>query len=332
MKKNRHYPILLVAFLLVSLSIKSVAQDFKGYQWETLKCNGEPVARHEAAFIKANGKFYLMGGRRIQEVSIFNPETNTWTHGAKPPIELHHFQGFSYKGDIYVAGAMTGKYPHETSLPNMYIYKPLTNSWVQGPAMPAGRLRGSTGSVVYKNKLYIACGIINGHWDGHVKWFDCYDFKTRKWEKLPDAPHYRDHFNAVLCHDKMYLVGGRVTSGSIGKVFELTVPEVDVFDFKTGQWSTLDKPVPTQRAGCTAICIGHKIIFTGGESADQHLAHKEVECLDTKTGDWSELPSLNTGRHGTQLIWYKKKLYIASGNATMGGGNEIKSIECFSKN
>ena len=307
------------------------AQSFKDYSWETLKCVGEPVARHEAAFIEADGKFYLMGGRRIQEVSIFNPKTNTWTSGAKPPIELHHFEGFSYKGNIYAVGVQSGKYPREKSLSETYMYSPKSDTWTVGFNMPTDRVRGSTSANVYKDKLYIAGGIIDGHWDGHVKWFDCYDFKTGKWEILPDVPRSRDHACSVICNDKLYLLGGRVTSGSIKKVFDLTVAEVDVYDFKTRTWSTLDKPVPTQRAGCTAICIKDKILFTSGESIDQKLAHNEVECLNTKTGEWTELPSLNTGRHGTQLIWYKKKLYIASGCGQMGGNPELSSIECFSK-
>lgn len=324
--------VVYAIFIVITLFGFDVsAQSFKGYQWETLECKGEPVARHEAAFIEANGNFYLMGGRRIQEVSIFNPETNTWESGAKPPIELHHFEGFSYKGEIYAVGVQTGGYPHETSLSETYIYKPDTDSWERSFDMPKDRVRASTSTRVYKDKLYMACGIIYGHWEGHVKWFDCYDFKTGKWTVLPDAPHYRDHACSVICNDKMYLLGGRVTSGSIGKVFELTVPEIDVYDFKTGEWSTLSESVPTQRAGCTAICIGNKIIFTGGESSDQKEAHNEVECLDTKTDKWSVLPSLNTGRHGTQLIWYKKKLYIASGCGNMGGSPELQSIECFSK-
>ena len=331
MKRITKYIFFIAILSLLLSGVNANGQSFKGYQWETLSCNGEPAPRHEAAFIETGGKLYLMGGRRIQEVSIFDPKTNTWTSGAKPPIELHHFEGFSYKGDIYAVGVQSGKYPHENSLPQTFIYKPKSDTWVNGFEMPKGRVRGSTSANVYKGKLYIACGIINGHWNGHEKWFDCYDFKSGKWEVLPDAPRYRDHACSVICNDKLYLLGGRVTSGSIGKVFELTVPEIDVFDFKTQKWSTMDSPVPTQRAGCTAICIGDKILFTGGESADQKLAHKEVECLNTKTGKWSNLPSLNTGRHGTQLIWLNKKIYIASGNATKGGGHELKSIECFSK-
>jgi hypothetical protein len=331
MKNNLKLSLFYTSLFLILLGMEAEGQSFTAYQWKTLECTGEPAARHEAAFIEANGMFYLMGGRRIQEVSIFNPGTSTWSSGAKPPVELHHFEGFSYKGDIYAVGVQTGKYPHEVSLAETYVYKPISDTWEKSFNMPENRVRASTSANVYKDKLYIACGIIDGHWDGHVTWFDCYDFKTGKWEKLPDAPRYRDHACSVICNDKLYLLGGRVTSASIGKVFELTVPEIDVYDFKKGKWSTLDFPVPTQRAGCTAICIGDKIIFTGGETSDQKLAHKEVECLDTKTMEWYTLPSLNTGRHGTQLIWHKRKLYIASGSGQMGGRPELTSIECFKK-
>ncbi len=306
------------------------SQSSDDYKWETLSCNGEPVARHEAAFIEVDGKFYLVGGRRIQEISIFDPKTNTWTLGAKPPIELHHFQGFSYKGKIYVVGAHTGKYPHETPLKEAYVYDPANDTWEKGFSMPKNRLRASTTANVYNDKLYIAGGIIDGHWDGHVKWFDVYNFKTKQWETLADAPRARDHATSVVCNNKLYLLGGRLSSGKIEKVFHLTVAEVDVYDFKTGKWSTLETYVPTQRAGCMAVCIKDKIVFTGGESVSQNTAHDEVECYDVKTGTWSVLPSLNQGRHGTQIIHYKNKLYIASGCGSRGGKLELKTIEYIS--
>ena len=156
---------LVLIFLLCFLTyngMDATGQSFEGYSWETLKCSGEPIARHEAAFIEANGLFYLMGGRRIQEVSIFNPVTKTWTSGAKPPLELHHFEGFSYKGDIYAVGVQTGGYPHETSLAETYIYKPEIDGWEESFSLPQERVRASTSTKVYKDKLYIACGIIDG--------------------------------------------------------------------------------------------------------------------------------------------------------------------------
>lgn len=322
--------IFILTFLLIGFNQRVLAQSFENYKWQTLSCTGEPEARHEAAFVEASGKFYLLGGRRIQEVSIFNPKTNTWTSGAKPPIELHHFQGVSYKGKIYIVGAHTGKYPHETPVPNVYIYNPKNDAWSVSFNMPEDRLRASTTASVYKNKLYIAGGIIDGHWDGHVTWFDCYDFKTGKWQRMPDIPRYRDHATSVVCNDKLYLIGGRVTSGKIKKVFDLTVGEVDIFDFKTGTWSTMESKVPTERAGCTAITIKNSIVFAGGESVNQKEAHSEVERLDTNTGTWSTLPNLPVGRHGTQLIWHKKQLYMASGCGKRGGNPELNTIISFS--
>ena len=319
-----------IIIVLVIMSFQQVeAQHLDQYAWNTIDAEGEPVARHEAAFIEVNGVFYLMGGRRVQEVSIFNPETNMWTSGAKPPIEIHHFQGFSYQGKVYAIGAFTGKYPHETPLEHAYVYDPESDSWSQGFSMPKDRIRASTMANVYKDKLYIACGITDGHWNGHEKWFDVYDFKTKTWEKLPDAPRARDHATSVVCNDKLYLLGGRRSSGHIKKVMDLTVPEIDVYDFKTGQWNTLNTQVPTERAGCTSICIGDNILFSGGESMIQKKAHSEVEVLNTKTETWSTLPSLETGRHGTQFIWYKEQLFIASGCSERGGSSELKSIEVF---
>ncbi|MFC1760547.1 hypothetical protein ACFL6U_00525 [Planctomycetota bacterium] len=82
-------------------------------------------------------------------------------------------------------------------------------------------MRGSTTASVYQDKLYIAGGIILGHWNGHVKYFDAYDFKKKTWEKLPDIPRFRDHAFSTVCDDKLYLIGGRKTYREIGKVLEL---------------------------------------------------------------------------------------------------------------
>lgn len=316
-------------FFLLVFNQHVFSQSFKNYAWQTLDCKGEPVARHEAAFVNVDGQFYLLGGRRVQEVSIFNPENNTWTSGAKPPIELHHFQGVAYQHKIYVVGAHTGKYPHETPLPNAYVYDPVKDTWAKGFSLPKDRLRASTTANIYKDKLYIAGGIIDGHWDGHVKWFDVYDFETKTWEKLPDAPRARDHATSVICNDKLYLLGGRRSSGKIKKVFHLTVAEIDVYDFKTKTWSTLNSPIPSERAGCTSICVNDQIIFTGGETANHKAAYGEMDVLNTKTGKWSKLPSLVQGRHGTQLVLHNRKLYIASGCKQRGGSTELTSIECF---
>ena len=110
---------LFVVSCLFLLSCQSISIS----KSETIATDNLPSARHECGFVEANGLFYLIGGRKIKPVDIFDTKTNTWTQGAKPPIEIHHFQAISYKEDIYIIGAMTGKYPHEKPLEKILIYK-----------------------------------------------------------------------------------------------------------------------------------------------------------------------------------------------------------------
>jgi N-acetylneuraminic acid mutarotase len=179
------------------------------------------------------------------------------------------------------------------------------------------------------DKIYIVCGIIDGHWDGHVNWFDEYDTKTGKWRVLPDAPRPRDHFQAALMGNQLYLAGGRTSHAAIGKVLELTIREIDQFDFKTNQWSTLAQELPTLRAGTASIAKAPYLLIMNGESIDQEPAHAEVEVLNTRTGTWSRLPDLQKGRHGTGAIYWKGKLYVAAGSANRGGGPELNDMECL---
>ena len=157
-----------------------------------------PEGRHEAAYVQAGDKFYLIGGRENgSNVNCYDPKTNIWTTGAKPPILLHHFQALEHQGLIYVIGAMTGNFPAEPPIENLFIYDPVADKWHKGPAIPEDRRRGSAGVVKYKEKIYIASGIRNGHIDGWVPWLDEYDPRTNIWRTLPDAPRSRDHFHAA---------------------------------------------------------------------------------------------------------------------------------------
>ncbi len=300
------------------------------YAWQSVTPTNECQKRHECAMSHAHNKLYLVGGRGVKPVEQYDPLSKTWSKMVETPFEMHHFQAVSYKNEIYVLGALTGKYPHETPIENIWIFNPPKNEWRKGAAIPKDRLRGAAAAFAYNDKIYIACGIIDGHWDGHVTWFDAYNPKTDTWEKLPDAPHARDHIQGAVIDQKLYLAGGRRSTAKTNQVFQLTVAETDVFDFKTQKWTTLpaSNNIPTQRAGCTAVTLGNYLIVIGGESG-QTKAHDEVEYFDTKQQKWSHSTRLKTGRHGTQAVVLDNKIYIAAGSANKGGGPELTLIEVF---
>jgi len=115
------------------------------WEWETVEAAGEPTARHEAGLVACGRKLYLLGGRRVNPTDIFDPATNTWTAGAKPPVELHHFQAVELDGLIYLMGAMTGRYPYETPLERVVIYDPAADAFSFGHEISEDRRRGGGG-------------------------------------------------------------------------------------------------------------------------------------------------------------------------------------------
>ncbi|WP_026350551.1 Kelch repeat-containing protein [Dyadobacter beijingensis] len=313
---------------LVALALPASAQI-----WTVSEPENLPEKRHENAMATANGKLYLLGGRGIKPVDEYDFKKDSWKNLAPSPLEMSHFQAVSYKNEIYVLGAFTGGYPHEVPIPDIYIFNPLKNEWRKGAAIPENRRRGAAGAFTLNDKIYLVCGIQDGHWDGQVTWFDEFDPATGTWKTLTDAPRPRDHVQVAVLGNKLYVAGGRLSTARINQVLNTVIREVDVYDFKTGKWSTLDASnnLPTLRAGNTAVAYNNKILIIGGES-DAHVeAHNEVEAFNPATQKWERLPSLHQGRHGTQAVMLNKKIYIAAGSANRGGGPELNDMEILDK-
>jgi N-acetylneuraminic acid mutarotase len=300
--------------------------------WQTISpASGVILGREENSYAAAGSKFYLIGGRGTVSVQEYNPVNKSWVNKAKPPIEIHHFQAVTLNGLIYAMGAMNGSYPHEVPLSKVYIYNPVSNKWIIGRTIPAARRRGAGGAIVYNNKIYLVGGIIDGHWTGHVSWFDEYNPATNTWKIMPNAPRARDHFQAVIINNKLYVAGGRRSSASTGQTFQLTVPEIDVFDFSLGTWSTLpgSSNLPVPRAGAANVRLGNEVIVIGGESGLQVEAHKETHALDVTTNKWRRLADLKEGRHGTGAVVSNKDIYIAAGAGNRGGTPKLLTQEDY---
>jgi len=114
--------------------------------WELLETVGSPTARHEATFVAFKNKIYLLGGRRINPVDVFDPQTSTWTAKSKSPIELHHFQAVVYDELIYLIGAMTGPYPNEKPVQRVVSYDPAEDKFEFSHPIPVDRRRGGAGA------------------------------------------------------------------------------------------------------------------------------------------------------------------------------------------
>jgi hypothetical protein len=295
--------------------------------WQTQASSdgSRPAARHEASMLTIGGRLYLMGGRGPRPVEEYDPVTRRWRSLGFPPLAVHHFQPVVLGGLVYVVGAFLGDYPNELNLGSIYTWDPRTNVWSIGPALPPGRERGGAGAVVYDGKIYLVAGNNQGHNGGARPWFDVFDPVTQQWTVLPDAPRARDHFMAVVVGNKLVLAGGRRTT--LPNPFTNTVPEVDVYDFGAGTWSTLPASIPTRRAGTMAVGVGRHLVVAGGESDTQAPAHPQVEALDVLTGEWLTLPPLVEGRHSGGIGVADGRVYVVSGSGFAGGAPELDTVE-----
>ncbi|WP_055392973.1 PKD domain-containing protein [Flagellimonas eckloniae] len=289
------------------------------------------TGRHECSFVQAGDRFYLMGGRESsQTVDIYNYAANSWTAlNNSAPSVFNHFQAVEYGGLIWVIGAFTSNgFPNEPPAEHVWMFDPSTNEWIEGPEIPASRRRGSAGLAIYNDKFYLVGGNTIGHNGGYVNWFDEYDPATGTWTTLDDAPHARDHFHAAVVGDKLYAAGGRLSGGD-GGTFAPTIPEVDVYDFVTGTWSTLDEDIPTPRGASTSVNFNDKLVVIGGEVQGEEVygevvtdALKITEQYDPVTEVWTRLEDLNNERHGTQAIVSGAGIFITAGSPKIGGGTE----------
>ncbi|NJM50722.1 MAG: galactose oxidase [Sphingomonadales bacterium] len=318
---------LTLAFGLAAIGMASK----NAASWSIIAAKDAPTARHEAAFSAHKEKLYLLGGRRINPVDVYDIKSNSWIKKSMAPREFHHVQMVTIGDAIYIIGAFEGRYPAEQPIDRVLIYYPKEDRFAEGAMIPKERRRGAAGIAVYNGKIYMLGGSTNGHIDGYQPWFDEFDPKTSVWRTLPDAPDPRDHFQSVVIGDKLYALGGRLTEQKIGKVFENTVARGNVFNFKTGRWDAVDDApiIPTPRAGLIATGWKHWVVLAGGESGTRDTAHDEVEAFNTRTGKWESWPKFVRGRHGTGIALVKRKAYVAAGSGNRGGQPELDTIEAI---
>ena len=291
--------------------------------WQEKNENQNYTGRHACSFAQCGNHFYLFGGREDPEkLEVYDYSADSWSLGAVAPLPFNHFQAVEYQGLLWVIGAFKDNFfPNEAPAEHIYMYDPTSNQWIQGPEIPVGRRRGSGGLVLYDDRFYLVGGNTIGHNGGYVPWFDEYDPQTGTWTPLPDAPRARDHFHAVVHSNKLYAVSGRQSGGPEG-TFAPVLPEVDVYDFAAGTWSTLPSAsnLPTPRAGAAVVNFQNKIFVIGGEGGGQ--AYTTTEALDPSNETWEAKDPLNYPRHSTQAIVSGNGIHITAGSPVQGGGNQ----------
>ena len=332
-KTLRFNATFIAMFAMFGTALVSAEEPDPG-EWQVID-SGFGESRHEGASAQAGETFYVMGGRESDAVRIYDPldgGEGSWSTGAMSPMQLHHFQAVELDGFIYAIGAMTGPYPYEDPVANVYIYDPLADRWIVGPQLPPERLRGSSGTVVHQGLIYWISGNTNGHVGPVTAMVDVYNPASGSFTSLADIPNPRDHFFATLHQGSIYVIGGR-RSVIEGGAFEPTIPEIDVYDIAANTWQTLPAGANLNppRAAAATDRIGHEIIIAGGESgSEEPMAHVEAQAFNPTTGQWRNLANMITPRHAAQAIVSNGGFYLIAGSPYRGGpGGAVLNTEAL---
>lgn len=310
-------------------------------QWTSLPDTAAVTPREETSFTQAGGKFYLIGGRGQPPVQEYTPSTHAWKTLKAGPSIFNHFQAITHAGLIYVicafdehrpATGTSGGYPNETPAPNIYIYDPLGDAWIKGPAIPEARRRGSAGAVESGGKFYLVVGNTLGHTGPGSVFLDEFDPATNAWTPLADAPRSRDHFQAAAVNGRIYAMGGRQSVKA--QPIYVDLEKVDVYDIAAKTWSTLPSPagdLPTKRSGAILAPLGNDILFAGGSNPPVFAtgAYNLVDAFNTATHTWRPLAPMNRGRQVTGGFVNNGGFYVASGSGGTGGSPTLRSMEVF---
>jgi hypothetical protein len=123
--------------------------------------------------------------------------------------------------------------------------------------------------------------------------------------RLPAA---RRAFGAALVDDRLYLTGG------LDEAFA-AVATFDVYDFRTGAWSSLPAPA-SARLSPELVALGGKLYLCAGLAFDEEHRTRAVETIeefDPASGTWRALPTpLPLDPHEVQAFTWHDKLALVS--------------------
>jgi N-acetylneuraminic acid mutarotase len=303
-----------------------------------------PAAMSEVSVTTDGQRVYVLGGT-LQEGDdpmqaefasskflAYDPDKNSWQELAPLPQTVTHIGTAYYDGHIFAVGGFE-TLVHMGAKSAAYSYDVAANKWAELPALPIAV--GSPAVAAVGGKVHVIAGrdaenaidvpiaeggpTIQIAVGGTLSAHQIFDPATGSWEMGAALPEpARDHIAVAVLDDKIHLLGGRVDDT------DQNVADHVVYDPATDTWDSA-APLPEARSAGAASAVDGKIVYAGGECRPGGQpftpnAFDEVFQYDAASGDWIELPSLPSGRHGFGGATAEQTIYFPAGAPVCGGG------------
>jgi N-acetylneuraminic acid mutarotase len=240
------------------------AYDIPANEWNTVANLPRPRNHLGAAaigdFVYSVGGFVGNGFTPADEVYRFDPERNTWREVAPLPSRRGALAVAVVNGQLHAVGGDGFESAEDNTRSNVArhdVYDPDTDEWTQLPPLPSAR--NHLAAAGFDGRLYVVGGRFDGGGSTNSAALERYDPSTREWATLRPMPTARSGLAAAVLNGRLVVVGGEVNPNDPDGVF----PQVEVYDFATDTWESLD-PMAVPRHGIGAAAVGELFYVAGG--------------------------------------------------------------------
>jgi N-acetylneuraminic acid mutarotase len=246
----------------------------------------------------------------VEQISIYNVATDTWTRDRSFLVSVHSSNGVgAIGGKLYSSGGYNLHQAIDGLSSRTWVYDPAQTFPPESEArrvteladMPKRTAEGVTG--VISGKLYVLPGLVDENLEQRpFRRLYRYDPATNKWGARRSAPHFHRLAASGVIGGKFYVAGG------------LNSTDLDVYDPATDSWTTR-APIP--KAGrAIGTALGGKLYVVvrslndNGTSLENH-----AYVYNPGTNKWSALAAPAWGHDGVVrvVINGKPKLLAVGG-------------------
>ena len=186
----------------------------------------------------------------------------------------------------------------------------VSSDWTEMKSLPTARFGLAT--AVYESYIFALSGVDSQGVTGIV---ERYDPTTDTWASVHDKPIPVSDVSGTVIGGKIYIPGGKLSSGAVSNMLEIYDPQQD-------EWSLgRNLPVPISAYGLTSF--EGKLYLFGGWDGEQYL--DTVYEYNPETDQWSSVSVMPTSRANPGVAIVGRKIFIIGGLNGDGatGVNEV---------
>jgi Uncharacterized protein conserved in bacteria len=244
-----------------------------------------------------NNKMYVFSGfdnpevHTTPKVEMYDPALNTWIYLSDMPFPVTHAGIAQDNQKVYVAGGFLGGLVGDPNSNKLQVYDIVTNSWSEGPNLPAAM--GGNALVRVGRKLHAFGGLLTNRQTGNTAHY-VLDLNNMAagWTNAAPTPLPRCHFASACVAGKIYTFGGQ--TGHDGPYAD--VKYVHMYDPSTDTWTQLnDMPYIRSHSEPATFVLEGKVYLVGGRSGADNNILGNITSYDPATDTWTEEVPLPAG-------------------------------------